>query len=266
MAWMMDQLTSIGVAFEDDTIDRIFQQSVRYFFSHPHPQKSQTSSKHKPWSQWAVSSVYNEHRPVRPWGLGEIVQPETGYYHLAGKTTRTPGMYHYVDPNTALSTPEFLTHTHESVHRSVRIRLTLEGLGYDDVGLYKCSALKDWKLERMRVVSRRDTRYSGGTEEEEEIVEKVQDHRWGWVYVGPERDTPPKAILMEEPLGPYEDRLLHLNKGKLAFLLGNSVVCSSQNFYYKVFTYYSLDVCANFIIGITGRPFYKAMLAESRRP
>ncbi|KAJ5288346.1 hypothetical protein N7508_011121 [Penicillium antarcticum] len=90
MAWMMHQLTSIGIAFHDDTIDKIFEQTVRYFFDHLHGSGANGSSNSE---QWADKCVYDEHKPVRPWGLGEIVQPDTGFYHLAGKTTRTPGRY-----------------------------------------------------------------------------------------------------------------------------------------------------------------------------
>ena len=210
----MDRLASIGVAFEDGTIDKIFRDSVFYYFDHAHDTRSISDhghSRRKQRTQWATTSIYEEHRPVRPWGLGEIVQPDTGFYRIAGKTTRTPGMYHRVDPETALDTPYFLEDTNESVHRSVRLRLALEGLGYDDVGHYKCRALLKkgpWEIRRVRVLSRSHIQDSYG--EEDEVVE---DHRWGWVYVGPEEDAPPTRILMEEPLGPYEKRLLGLNKG-----------------------------------------------------
>ncbi|KAJ5578044.1 uncharacterized protein N7459_007008 [Penicillium hispanicum] len=213
MAWMMDQLASIGIAFEDGTIDKIFRDSVFYYFDHAHHARSTSGhSKHKPRTEWAMASIYDEHKPVRPWALGEIIQPDTGLYRAAGKTTRTPGMYHRIDPETALDTPYFLEDTHESIHRSVRLRLALEGLGYDDTGPYKCRALLKkgpWEVRRMRVVSRNHVQDSYG--EADEIVE---DHRWGWVYIGPEEDAPPVTVLMEEPLGPYEKKLLGLNKGE----------------------------------------------------
>lgn len=217
LAWMMDQLTSIGVAFYDDTIDKIFERSVRYFFEHPHGSEADGSSKSEQWRQWADKSVYEEHKPVRPWGLGEIVQPDTGFYHLAGKTTRTPGQYRRIDPETGRTTSRFLVNTNERIHRSVRIRLDLGGLGFDDVGLYKCKALLKkgpWELERVRAVVSRKVQDPEG--DMGEIIEKFEDDRWGWIYAGPKEDAPLQTILMEEPLGPYEKRLLRLSKGEYA--------------------------------------------------
>lgn len=221
MAWMMDQLASIGVTFEDETIDRIFQENVSYYL-YPPPKSTLASNifKRKPWAQWAISSVYNEHNPVRPWALGEIYQSVTGYYLLAGKTIRTPGMYHRVDPDTALPTPEFLTNTNERIHRSVRIRLDLKGLGYDDVGLYKCSALLKegpWRLQRMRINTRDPMPRHAARDsfrKSSEVLEQDRAVRWVWEYVGPKENAPPETIMIEEPLGPYERRLLQLSKGK----------------------------------------------------
>lgn len=205
MAWMMDQLASIGVAFEEGTIDRIFNENVCYYFDQNQRAKQKSpSSKHKQ-RMWAIPSIYYEHKPVRPWALGEIIQSETGIYRLAGSTIRTPGQYHRIDCDTGQPTDEFLVNTNERIHRSVRIRLSLEGLGYDDEEPYKCRALLKkgpWLLERLRMVSDVDG-----------LPEESSEYRWGWVYDGPKEDAPPKLIMMEESLGPYERRLLHLNKG-----------------------------------------------------
>lgn len=213
MAWMMDQLASIGVAFNEDTIDRIFDENVCYYFDKNQPSKQkEPGSKHK-LREWAIPSIYDEHKPVRPWALGKIIQPETGFYHLAGTTVRTPGMYRRIDCDTGQPTDEFLENTNERIHRSVRIRLSLEGLGYDDETLYKCRALLKrgrWSLERLRMVSRRE---SSGPTVDADGPEQPDEYRWGWVYDGPEEDAPPKTILIEESLGPYERSLLHLSKG-----------------------------------------------------
>lgn len=212
---MMDQLASIGIAFEEDTIDRIFKENVCYYFDQDQQSKPKSpSSKHKR-REWAIPSIYDEHKPVRPWALGEIVQSETGIYHLAGSTTRTPGLYRRMDCETGQPTDEFLANTNERIHRSVRIRLSLEGLGYDDEGRYKCRALLKkgpWLLERLRMVSHDVDGYP----------EQSSEYRWGWVYDGPKEDAPPKLIMMEESLGPYERRLLHLNKGMITALLESS--------------------------------------------
>ncbi|CEJ55821.1 hypothetical protein PMG11_02052 [Penicillium brasilianum] len=218
MAWMMDQLADLGVSFEEDTIDRIFRESVQYYYDQDQDgMGAKDSPKHDRWKQWAADSIYEEHRPVRPWGLGEIIQPDIGFYKLAGKTTRTPGMYRRIDPETALPTDEFLENTNERIHRSVRIRLALEGLNYDDVGLYKCRALLrkgPWLLEKVRVRSRREIRDLDSYGDEEDIIQQNEESRWGWVYDGPAKETPPKVIMLEEVLGPYEKKLLSMNKGR----------------------------------------------------
>ncbi|KAJ5492748.1 hypothetical protein N7539_001494 [Penicillium diatomitis] len=213
IAWMMDQLSELGVAFEESTIDTIFEASVKYYYDQAFDGKqSEDSSPSKRWKQWAEESIYEEHKPVRPWGLGEIVQSAIGIYKLAGKTTRTPGMYHRIDPRTSYPTREFLEGTNERIHRSVRIRLGLEGLGFDDNGLYKCRALLKkgpWILEKVRVRSRLGERHRDGVESEQ----YSEEMRWAWVYNGPAEGAPPKDIMLEEVLGPYEKRLLSLNKG-----------------------------------------------------
>lgn len=214
MAWMMDQLASIGVAFYTDTIDKIFEKSVCFFYDHP---RSSQRNSDDAWHEWADLPIYNEHKPVRPWGLGELVQPETGLYRLAGKTTRTPGLYRRTDPKTGRATEDFMTNTNEKIHRSVRLRLALGGLDYDDVGLYKCRALRKkgpWELQQVRVVvASRDMEVLMDGEEPEVVEEDLEELRWAWVYNGPENHAPPKTIMMEEGLGPYEKRLLRLNKG-----------------------------------------------------
>ncbi|KAJ5232985.1 hypothetical protein N7468_005941 [Penicillium chermesinum] len=189
MAWMMDQLASIGVSFENGIIEKIFTENVLYYY-HARP------------------------KALTPTKAQRTKTDGPRVYRLAGKTTRTPGMYRRIDPDTGDPTHQFLKRTNESIHRSVRIRLALEGLGYDDVGLYKCRALLrkgPWELERMRVVSERLVRdASDGAER----IEEYEESRWGWVYSGPEKDTPPETIMMEEPLGTYEQKLLHMNKGR----------------------------------------------------
>lgn len=261
MAWMMDQLASIGLAFEDETITKIFQDNVCYYFDRGQESKpTSTGSKHKHQTQWAIPSIYEEHKPVRPWALGEFEQPATGFYQLAGKTTRTPGLYRRVDPETSLPTAEFLMNTNEHIHRSVRIRLALQGLGYNDEGLYKCRALLKkgpWELQRMRLVNREELH------EEDEMQE--QD-RWGWTYVGPEEDAPPKQIMMEELLGPYEQRLLHLNKGMpiSGSSFGRQPWDPSKACRLLCICYQGTSGLTP-VMGSTGRAFYKAIIAGSRR-
>lgn len=82
----MDQLASIGVAFQDEFIDHIFQQNAEFY---QNPPKSTGNSADK---QWATATIYDKHKPIRPWGLGKIYESETGIWRLAGSTRRTPGL------------------------------------------------------------------------------------------------------------------------------------------------------------------------------
>lgn len=83
---------------------------------------------------------------IRPWSFGKILDSMTGIYALGGSTTRTPGRYFAVDPDTGRETDMPLRDTCEYVHPSVRTRLKLRGPGIDDKGDYECKALQDWKL------------------------------------------------------------------------------------------------------------------------
>ncbi|KAJ5234331.1 uncharacterized protein N7469_003499 [Penicillium citrinum] len=219
MAWMMDQLASIGVSFEPNTIQQIFTDNVRYYYNCGQQSKPRPDSPDRDrLKEWALPSVYDEHRPVRPWALGEIISPDTGLYRLAGKTTRTPGMYHVVTRDTGQNTPYFLRDTNEKIHRSVRIRLSLEGLGYNDLGPYKCRALLrkgPWSLRRIRYVSRSTREIINSYGELDEVIDENENSSWGWLYDGPKEDEPPSTLLMEEELGPYENELLRLSKGEI---------------------------------------------------
>lgn len=80
LAWMMDQLASIGVAFQSDYIDRIFADSVRYYYN-PRKLPARVSNifARPVTKQWAIEPVFEKHKPVRPWGLGEIYESEIGF-------------------------------------------------------------------------------------------------------------------------------------------------------------------------------------------
>ncbi|KAF1983722.1 hypothetical protein K402DRAFT_337901 [Aulographum hederae CBS 113979] len=85
-------------------------------------------------------------RKIRPWSFGKICNSLTGVYALGGGTTRTPGCYYAVDPESGRFTDRPLADTHEYVHPSVRTRFKLRGPGTDDEGRYDPEALDDWKL------------------------------------------------------------------------------------------------------------------------
>ncbi|KAI9735320.1 MAG: hypothetical protein M1818_006515 [Claussenomyces sp. TS43310] len=219
LAWMMDQLASIGLEFQDETIDYIFEENRRYYLNPPRQKSSKPFSK-KPWKEWAIPEIYEKHNPVRPWGLGKIYESETGFYHLTGRVIRTPGQYKRVDPHSGLPTNMPMTGTNERIHSSVRIRLELEGLDVDDIGLYKCQSLLEkgpWELSQVRMTVddpiHRDADWGGlpaaNAPPEDDGL------RWIWEYVGPEKSRPSIEYMVEEKLGPYERRLLLLNKGML---------------------------------------------------
>lgn len=51
------------------------------------------------------------------------------------------------DPITLEPTRRRLHNTQETIHPSVRVRMSLNGLGYDNIGPYKCQALQGWKID-----------------------------------------------------------------------------------------------------------------------
>ncbi|KAL0935533.1 uncharacterized protein CTRU02_210124 [Colletotrichum truncatum] len=130
LAWMADQLTSIGVEFSKKEMKRIFRS--------------------------LPSQV-----DVRPWGLGKINNPEnlattlpdTAWnllsfpYRVVTKEwtercVRKPGLYISDDRK------KYLKNTKEFVHPSVRVRYLYHGLGLDDTGEWQCKALsgRGWQL------------------------------------------------------------------------------------------------------------------------
>lgn len=169
--------------------------------------------------------MYAAHKPVRPWALGKIHDSETGFYLLTGRINRTPGLYRRADPDTGKTTDEFMTHTNERVHSSVRMRLDLEGLGLDDVGPYKCPALMSrkngpWELRRLRIKVRdpikRNSQFCAVPSREGPVIgEEEEDVRWCWTWGGDKdsEDSPLERIMIEEVLGPFERRLLGLSEG-----------------------------------------------------
>lgn len=216
----MDQLASIGVEFQDEIINRLFEES-RHFYENP-PKKSGTfsgvfSSAPKPW---AIPQIYHKHKPIRPWGLGKIYESDIGYYKLTGRITRSPGLCKRADPDTGNPTNVPMTHTNERIHSSVRIRLDLGGLGLDDKGLYDCPALLGkglWRLREVRIKVYDPIPKNADSESQRDAngaaTSLDDDWRWVWQWAGPREDAPHIRIMVEENLGPYERRLLLLNTG-----------------------------------------------------
>lgn len=82
----------------------------------------------------------------RPWSFGKLYNSSTGVYAIGGGTTRTPGQYFAIDPDTGRETDRPLRDTCEYVHPSVRTRIRLHGPGKDDKGDYEPPAMDDWRL------------------------------------------------------------------------------------------------------------------------
>jgi hypothetical protein len=147
-------------------------------------------------------------------------EAQTSFWHLAGKSTRTPGLYKRADPDTGISTGIPMTHTNERIHSCVRIRLELDGLGLDDIGNYKCTALTTrdhgpWRLRQMRLRVQDPIPWDaswGPTTPGAPVP--PNDVRWVWEYDGPEEEAPRERLMVEENLGPFQRKLLGLSKGE----------------------------------------------------
>jgi hypothetical protein len=219
---MMDQLASIGVAFQDEYIDKIFEQNVDYYRIPPKPPSSLSRIfSRRSDKQWAITPIYEKHKPVRPFGLGEIYNSETGIYVITGKAIRTPGLYTRADPETGMATKVAMTHTNERIHCCVRIRLELEGLGPNDEGLYSCRALTKngpWRLRQRKIHVEDPIPWNASWGPGAPAAKAPPgDLRWVWEYDGPEDDAPKVKTMIEENLGPFQRKLLLWNKGKEFF-------------------------------------------------
>jgi hypothetical protein len=124
---MMDQLASIGVAFQDEFIDLVFTENIQYYENPPRPRHISGFFSRARNTQWAAKEVYERYKPVRPWGLGEIYESDKGIWIVAGKKCRTPGLNMRADPDSDTPTTVLLANTNERIHSSVRVRLNLDG-------------------------------------------------------------------------------------------------------------------------------------------
>ncbi|KAI8265820.1 hypothetical protein K4K58_010703 [Colletotrichum sp. SAR11_239] len=134
LAWMADQLTSVGVEFSTPEMKRIFYTV-------------DPSVEAREWGKGRISNpsgttaipdkAYNAF--WYPW------QTITGGNTVAG--TRTPGSYMEDGRKDVIQDPN------ELIHPSVRIRYLYDGLGLDDNGDWECSALtkNGYKLQKSSV-------------------------------------------------------------------------------------------------------------------
>ncbi|KAF4465256.1 hypothetical protein FALBO_7899 [Fusarium albosuccineum] len=223
LAWMMDQLASIGVEFDLRSLERYFQQTTEFYQESYAKTKLKGKKKKKSATgQWAVNPIFENNHPFRPWGLGSINKASSLLYKLSGQTIRTPGLYRPLDPKTKLDETRFLQDTNERIHSTVRIRLACKGLGLNDKSVWDCpSLLKNWKVKRTQEKYHDPVPFHPGwdPEREEDGIGHPNDWskgRWVWEYVGDDKNghtDKKQRIMVEEPLGPYERYLLKLSAG-----------------------------------------------------
>lgn len=221
---MMDQLMTVGVEFDPGSLHRMLNETERYYREHPMagamPTKEAPPAKGKspkmveaikskipaslkdkaakvvptPYYKWANDEILENNHPVRPWGTGAILRAHSPMYTLAGSIVRSPGMYHKLNTYDGKELPEYLEDTCEKIHPSVRIRLAVGGLGYDDKRQWNAEALTNagWELRRRA------------------------DGKWFWQYEG--KEDLPNKVLEEADMGHYELRMLELAGGTPSIL------------------------------------------------
>lgn len=139
LAWMVGQLEEYKlVTFNRDYLVRQVQRTLRM---HEKAYAATTMSSPRTISRAKTFGV------IRPWGLGKIHNSYTLFFRLGGSQIRTPMQHPEVSKATFKPTGRMLTGTHESMHASVRVRMALDGPGYDDKGDYISEALEGWAFE-----------------------------------------------------------------------------------------------------------------------
>ena len=214
-AGMADQMASIGIEFDNNAMDRVFQESIEYYTT----LKEKAKGFRSPWSRvlpWAVNPIYENNTPTRPWGLESIQKCSEFYWLLAGQTPRTPGLNKEVDPKTGRQTNRFLQNTNERIHSSVRVRLTCRGLGLNDKSVWTAPSLSKWQLKLAKEDAETHLNGNGHTQGASES-DKTSSSRWAWEYAGDEKSAPTdinQRTMVEEALGPYEQRFIRMAGGR----------------------------------------------------
>ncbi|KAH6679930.1 hypothetical protein F5X68DRAFT_138696 [Plectosphaerella plurivora] len=183
LAWMCDQLSSIGLEFNLGRMTEVFMDVLGYSAAHPFPVVAAPSrlsslasmlpfrrgaSSPLPWGSSGVCRASNlvrdliEHNnecnhstgppeklwaTARPWALGLTRAPTGKISSLGGSTVRTPGMFMRTDSDSNTDTAQPLLNTSERIHSSVRVRLACAGLGLDDKETWRCQGLSGRKGE-----------------------------------------------------------------------------------------------------------------------
>ncbi|KAK4650587.1 hypothetical protein QC762_708780 [Podospora pseudocomata] len=186
LAWMMDQLASIGVEFDEAVIMRLFDQlehsyrdmaekdpKCTHAQKHPRPSRPLIEVEPPPiesnnlpeWVRFRLRSlstatdtgkkiIGEKHWAIKPICARNIPLRPWALGAIrgskaAGSKVRSPCAYKKRDPITGKKTKDFLEDTNERMHSSVRVRLALEGLGLNDKGVWEAPALKGkWALRK----------------------------------------------------------------------------------------------------------------------
>ncbi|KAI0131646.1 hypothetical protein F4776DRAFT_664471 [Hypoxylon sp. NC0597] len=254
LAWMMDQLSSVGCEFVDDALSRLYHRNVQYYHNLT-PKKSHRKKCNK-WNRtlpWAARPIYQANKPVRPWSLHSIQSAKSPIYEFTGRVTRSPGMYRKINPENGRRQRAFLKDTNERIHSSVRCRLACEGLGLNDSNYWDCPALlRLWRPRRAaqefsdpvpqnanwgprghgsntrrlnnitngavgganRTNGTPKTVIHGTGKGKTQSGNSSSELRWVWEYTGPDVGAPYVRTLVEESIGPWEKHLLALSAGK----------------------------------------------------
>ncbi|KAF3912374.1 hypothetical protein AA313_de0208105 [Arthrobotrys entomopaga] len=187
--WMAGQHSNIGGGWDDQNLANI---SLAWMISNLTPFLD--FSDEYIFSEFEKNYLYYREHKLKPraWGFGKLYESMEGIYALQGSDTRTPGDYTRIDPITGEPTAKLLRNTRETIHVSVRARMTLKGYGVDDEGIYKPKALGGWRCEWDNYA-----------------------RRYKWI------NKTTGAELFEMDLGPVEAKLLELYPDIYDFVYGD---------------------------------------------
>lgn len=188
--WFPGVHSNVGGGYDDQEIANI---SLAWMMSQLSPFLDMYSNYIIQQEDENIEYYRSRHKKVRPWSFGKIYNSMSGIYAIGGGTTRTPGTYYAVNPDSGQVTDRPLRDTHEYIHPSVRTRILDRGPGTDDKGDYEPEAMNDWKL----VIE-----YPHGSDARPEIY---------WKARFPEKNVSTR-ILPESPLGAVERKLLALDE------------------------------------------------------
>ena len=197
----MSQLQPFIDFYEDFIIEQ-FEDNRSYY--------KKTGQRVRPWSFGescdyrncylytfpALLSMTFLYARAEPSYLGYLYNSSSGLFALGGSITRTPGAYKRIDPSTGRPTSKPLRNTNEYIHPSVRTRITRDGPGEQDRGLYDPPALRNWKISISR-----------------DNVDQNQAATVLW------KSRTSKRTLPESPLWIYERQLLETDQDTYDYLM-----------------------------------------------